>query len=68
MTQSVAHGVVDSFDEAVGLGTIRDADGVLVGFHCIAIADGTRTIEPLTRVTFRRSHRFGRDEAIDITN
>ena len=68
MTHSVVRGVVASFDEAVGLGTIRDAGGVIVDFHCIAIADGTRTIAPSTPVTFRRSHRFGRDEAIDITS
>ncbi len=68
MTQSVARGVVTSFDEAVGLGTICDEAGALVDFHCIAIANGTRTIAPSTPVTFRRSHRFGRDEAIDITS
>jgi cold shock CspA family protein len=45
-------GVVAEFDEAVGLGTVRSDDGVTHPFHCTAIADGSRTIEPGTAVTF----------------
>ena len=46
-------GTVTAFDEAAGLGTVRDgADGRDYGFHCTAIADGTRTIAVDTTVTF----------------
>jgi cold shock CspA family protein len=45
-------GVVASFDEARGLGTIRADDGVELPFHCTAIADGTRTIPEGQRVAF----------------
>jgi cold shock CspA family protein len=52
-------GVVASFDTDAGLGTVTD-DAVtdqtsgppLYGFHCTEIADGTRTIEVGTPVTF----------------
>jgi cold shock CspA family protein len=50
-------GVVATFDEPRGLGTITadGADGTGGGelpFHCTAIADGTRTIPVGTRVRF----------------
>jgi cold shock CspA family protein len=45
-------GVVVDFDAVVGLGTVRSADGVEVGFHCTQIADGSRTIAPGTSVEF----------------
>jgi cold shock CspA family protein len=45
-------GEVVSFDEAVGLGTVRADDGCVLPFHCTAIAGGTRTIEVGTRVVF----------------
>ena len=60
-------GTVTHFDEARGLGVIgTDADGVEVHypFHCTAIVDGTRTIEPGTAVTFAvRPGGMGRWEA-----
>jgi cold shock CspA family protein len=46
-------GVVESFDEARGLGTIRASNGAELPFHCTAIADGSRTIEVGKRVRFR---------------
>lgn len=46
-------GVVAEFDSPRGWGTVRrDGDGVELPFHCTAVADGTREIEPGTRVTF----------------
>ena len=37
-------GVVTSFDESVGLGTVGGDDGVDLPFHCTSIANGTRDI------------------------
>jgi cold shock CspA family protein len=46
-------GVVATFDEARGLGTITvDEGGGELPFHCTAIADGTRTIAVGERVRF----------------
>jgi cold shock CspA family protein len=45
-------GVVIAFDVPVGLGTVRSADGVEVGFHCTQIADGSRDIAVGTSVEF----------------
>ena len=39
-----AHGLVDSFDEPRGLGTVRCDDGAVLPFHCTAIADGSRAV------------------------
>jgi len=43
---------VTTFDDAVGLGTVRSGDGRQLGFHCTQIADGSRTIEPGATVVF----------------
>ena len=61
-------GVVTSFDDAAGLGTITSEDGSTYAFHCTAIADGTRTIAVDTAVEFelRPAHR-GAYEAGEIT-
>jgi cold shock CspA family protein len=59
-------GVVETFDAAVGLGTIRTTEGVVVPFHCIAIADGTRTIEVATTVQAVLVPKLGRYEAAAI--
>jgi cold shock CspA family protein len=45
-------GVVEEFDEQRGLGTIVAADGDVLPFHCTAIADGSRNVEPGRRVQF----------------
>jgi cold shock CspA family protein len=45
-------GVVVAFDEQRGLGTLRSERRGPVSFHCTAIADGARTIEPGTAVAF----------------
>ncbi|HVA03337.1 MAG TPA: hypothetical protein VMU64_06255 [Acidimicrobiales bacterium] len=56
------------FDEPRGLGVVRDDDGRNYPFHCAAIADGTRRIEPGTPVVFSvaAAHR-GRHEARAVT-
>jgi len=59
-------GVVRDFDESAGLGTIAGTDGADHPFHCIEIADGSRTIEPGTDVSFDLLAKFGRWEAANI--
>lgn len=59
-------GTVSSFDDEVGLGVIASADGRDYPFHCIEIADGTRTIAPGTEVGFDVLAKFGRWEAARI--
>jgi CspA family cold shock protein len=46
------HGVVNAFDGHVGRGVVRGDDGTDYGFHCVAIADGTRQIAVGTAVDF----------------
>jgi cold shock CspA family protein len=62
-------GVVEEFDEAVGLGSVLDLnDGAVHPFHCTAVADGSRTIDRGVEVTYRLvAGRLGRAEASDIT-
>ena len=60
-------GTVTEFDEAKGLGTVTDADGRGYLFHCIEIADGTRTIEVGRAVRFHPLPKFGRIQAGRVT-
>lgn len=66
-SSTVQSGTVAAFDRHIGLGDIRTDDDRTIPFHCIAIADGTRTIEVGTRVRFAPSLRFGRLEATAVT-
>ena len=59
-------GTVTGFDVHVGLGTVKASTGETYPFHCVSIADGTRTIEVGTEVTFRVRFHVARDEATDI--
>ena len=59
-------GVVSSFDESTGIGTISGTDGTEHPFHCIEIADGCRTIETGTEVSFDLLAKLGRWEAGNI--
>jgi cold shock CspA family protein len=61
------HGAVTEFDEHVGLGTIVDDDGVPYLFHCIEIADGSRTIAVGAVVSFSPMRKFGAWEAAGIS-
>lgn len=59
-------GTVTSFDAGVGLGEITDAEGVVVAFHCIAIADGSRLVDIGATVEFDWLAKLGRYEATSI--
>jgi CspA family cold shock protein len=59
-------GTVVAFDAAVGLGEVQRADGARFRFHCIEIADGTRTIEVGSTVTFGLLCKLGRFEAAHL--
>jgi len=59
-------GSVTAFDDALGLGVITSDDGTAFGFHCVSIADGSRTIEVGTPVSFGVLLKLGRREAADI--
>jgi cold shock CspA family protein len=65
---AASSGTVSAFDEHRGLGEITGADGTRYPFHCIAIADGTRTIEVGADVVFEVVPGcLGRWEAAAIT-
>jgi cold shock CspA family protein len=57
------NGAVREFDEAQGLGVITGDDDRAFPFHCIEIADGTRTVDVGQAVTFRLLPRFGTFQA-----
>jgi CspA family cold shock protein len=59
-------GVVTAFDAPSGLGTVTADGGTVHAFHCIEIADGSRTIEVGTPVRFDLLPKFGRWEAAAI--
>ena len=64
----MAQGVVHAFDARSGVGQIEDDDGELLPFHCTALVDGTRTIEPGTAVEFERApSHLGRWEATAVS-
>jgi cold shock CspA family protein len=41
----VVLGVIENFDQQRGWGAMRTDSGNVYEFHCVAIADGSRTIE-----------------------
>jgi cold shock CspA family protein len=59
-------GTVTSFSDAHGLGEITDTASVVWPFHCVSIADGSRTIEVGRTVMFRTGFRVARPEAVAI--
>jgi cold shock CspA family protein len=64
---SEVRGQVVAFDEASGLGTMRSEEGETFMFHCVDIADGSRTIEVGARVRANRIvGRLGRDEVVGL--
>lgn len=63
---TVRRGTVTAFDEAAGLGVVTGADGSVHPFHCIEIADGSRTIAVGADVDFGLLAKFGRWEASSI--
>lgn len=61
-------GTVATFDDDRGLGTLEDAaSGETVAFHCTAVLDGSRHIDPGTTVCYTlRPALGGREEARSI--
>jgi len=59
-------GIVTAFNDARGLGEITDTASVVWPFHCVSIADGSRTIEVGRAVMFRTGFRVARPEAVAI--
>jgi cold shock CspA family protein len=59
-------GRVATFDADVGLGTVESNAGDTFVFHCVEIADGSRTIAVGTDVDFTLMAKFGRYEGADI--
>jgi cold shock CspA family protein len=64
----MAGGAVRAFDARAGVGEIETGDGDVLPFHCTALVDGSRTIEPGTAVEFERSpSHLGRWEATAVS-
>ena len=63
---TVRRGVVSAFDEQSGLGVVATRDGAEHPFHCIEIADGSRSIDIGAEVSFDLLAKFGRWEAANI--
>jgi cold shock CspA family protein len=57
------NGKVITFDDYVGLGEVESEDGQVYLFHCVEIADGTRTIDVGAAVEFELMLKLGRFEA-----
>jgi cold shock CspA family protein len=62
----VGRGRVVDFDEHVGLGHVADDSGAELLFHCVEIADGSRTIPVGQHVEFDVLRKFGKDEATNL--
>lgn len=60
-------GSVVAFDADAGLGTVRSHDGAEFLFHCVEIADGTRTIDVGAPIEFTRLAKLGMYEAGCLT-
>ena len=61
-------GSVESFDAHRGTGVVMEESGDAYPFHCTAILDGSREIEPGTRVHFAVAPGLGRWEAVALAN
>ena len=59
-------GTVTSFDVDAGLGVITTTDGRERPFHCIEIADGSRSIAVGADVSYDDLPKFGRWEAANV--
>ncbi len=61
-------GVVEEFDAYRGVGVVRARGGERLFFHCVEIADGSRSIDVGTPVRARRAAgQRGDDEARVVT-
>jgi cold shock CspA family protein len=61
-------GTVTAFDFDRGLGQVTADNGEVFLFHCVSIADGSRTIAVGTSVTFDIVLKLGRREAANIVS
>ena len=59
-------GRVIDFDDHVGLGHVTTDRGAVHLFHCVEIADGTRTIDVGAEVEFDVMVKFGAEEAANL--
>lgn len=61
-------GVVEDWDDARGVGSVRADDGRVLDLQCTHLADGTRTTEVGARVrmTVTPGHH-GRWQAVEVT-
>jgi len=59
-------GVVTAFDEHRALGEVTDDTGTVWPFHCVSIADGSRTVAVGAEVQFETKFHVSRDEAVSI--
>lgn len=65
--KAVRRGAVTAFDEPRGLGEVTGEDGDVLGFHCTAIADGSRTVDVGAKVAYQVTPGLlGRFEARDL--
>jgi hypothetical protein len=63
----VLYGEIQSFDDRRGDGELLGDDGRTYYFHCVNIADGSRTIGVGQRARGRRAvGRRGHDEVVDV--
>jgi cold shock CspA family protein len=60
-------GTVIAFDAQRGLGEVAELAGETYPFHCVEIADGSRTIEVGAKVSFTLTPRLGGFEASRLT-
>jgi hypothetical protein len=62
-------GVILSFDDHRGDGEFLGDDGRTYYFHCVNIADGSRTISAGQRARGRRAvGRRGHDEVVEVSS
>lgn len=60
-------GTIELFNEQRGDGIFRSDEGEMLYFHCVNIADGTRSINPGARAEGRRRvGLLGRDELTEV--
>lgn len=60
-------GVIEVFDERRGYGFVRSDAHEQFYFHCVDIADGSRTVAVGAPVVARRVvGRVGRDEVVEV--
>jgi cold shock CspA family protein len=62
----VLDGTVSAFDDARGLGEVTSDGGDVLPFHCVSIADGSRTIDVGAAVRYDVLVKLGRREAFRL--